>query len=483
MTGPFLRAQAADAADVDVLVVGGGISGLACAWWLQREGLSVALWEREQRAGGKIRSDFADGYLTEQAAAVVMNFRPEVAQLLAGSGLAAQKVPRARAAENRYLVDRQRLVPVPMAARAMLGSPLWSARGRLRLLLEPFVRRGGGDSETVSRFITRRFGRELLEKAMEPFVSGPLASDPDEANARATLPHMTALERRYGSVVLGALLHKLLGRRTGYPAATFSFAGGMETLVRSLAATSGIAYCGARGATSLEPHAAGWRVTGAGRAGEPSVVARQVVLSVPAPVAAGLLAPLEGALAQLLRGIAYAPLSVVHLGFERKAIAHPLDGAGFLAPRGEGLPLNGNLWTSSLFAGRAPAGHALLTSYVGGARHPQAADWSDGRTVSAVLGALEPLLGVRGAPSMARIDRHREALPLYHGDHLGRLAAIDACLERLPGLHLAANFRGGVSVRDRIACGRATARRVARSLPARPRIPAAEPDGLAWATR
>jgi oxygen-dependent protoporphyrinogen oxidase len=470
-----------DAADVDVLVVGGGISGLASAWWLQREGLSVALWEREDRPGGKIRTDVADGYATEQAAAVLMNFRPEVTQLLAESGLDALKAPRACTAANRYLVDRQRLVPVPMGVRALFGSSLWSARGRLRLLLEPFVRLGGHGSETVSEFVTRRFGRELLEKAMEPFVSGPLASDPDQASARATLPRLTALERRYGSVALGVLLHKLIGRRTAYPSESFSFAGGMATLVRGLASAAGVGFRAAHRATGLEPHVAGWRVTGSGVAGERSVVARHVVLSAPAPAAAALLAPLDDALAHLLRGIAYAPLSVVHLGIERKAIAHPLDGAGFLAPRRERLPLNGNLWMSALFAARAPAGYALLTSYLGGARCPQAADWGDERTISAVLGALGPLLGIRATPSMARIDRHREALPLYHGDHLGRLAVVDACLERLPGLHLAANYRDGVSVRDRIACGRATARRIAHALSACPCVPAGEPDGLAYA--
>ena len=424
----------------------------------------MALWEREARAGGKISSDIAGGYLTEQAAAVVMNFRPEVTQLLAETGLDAVKAPRAAAAQHRYLVDRKRLVPVPIAMRDMLGSPLWSARGRLRLLLEPFVRRGGHDAETVSEFVRRRFGRELLEKAMEPFVSGPLASDPDQASARAILPRLTALERRYGSVVLGALLHKVIGRRTAYPPETFSFAGGMATLVQALAGATGAGLRAARQVTGLEPHAGGWRVTGSTGGFERSVVARQVVLSVPAPVASNLVAPLDTALERLLQGISYTPLAVVHLGFRRDAIAHALDGAGFLAPRCEGLPLNGNLWSSSLFDGRAPPGHALLTSYLGGARCPQAIDWSDERAISVALATLEPLLGVRGTPAMARINRHRDALPLYYGDHPGRLGAIDACLVRLRGLHLVANYRDGISIRDRIVCARAAAQRIAAEL-------------------
>jgi oxygen-dependent protoporphyrinogen oxidase len=471
------RGRTDDAADVDVLVVGGGISGLASAWWLQREGLSVALWERDARAGGKIRTDATQGYLTEQAAAVLMNFRPEVTQLLAESGLDAVKTPRSPAARHRYLVDRQRLVAVPMALGGMLGSPLWSARGRLRLLLEPFVRAGGHDAETVSEFVTRRFGRELLEKAMEPFVSGPLASDPDQASACATLPRLTALERRYGSIALGVLLHKVIGRRTAYPIETFSFAGGMATLVKALAGATGVGLCTTRRVTGLEPHAAGWRVTGSAGGFERSVVARQVVLSVPASAASNLLAPLDAALARLLQGIAYTPLAVVHLGFGPAAIEHALDGTGFLAPRREGLPLNGNLWMSSMFTGRAPAGHALLTSYLGGARRPQAVEWGDDRTIQTVLAALQPLLGTRGMPTMTRIDRHAAALPLYHGNYPGRLAAIDARLAHLPGLRLVANYRDGISVRDRIACARTAAQHIAAELLPGSRAPGdAHPD-------
>ncbi len=157
---------------------------------------------------------------------------------------------------------------------------------------------------------------------------------------------------------------------------------------------------------------------------------------------------------------------MVHLGLERSAIRHPLDGAGFLTPRREreGGVLNGNLWISSLFPGRAPEGKALLTSYLGGARRSEAAQWDDARTVSTVLSVLEPLLGLSAAPEMVRIHRHRRGLPLYHGNYCGRMQAIDERLERLPGLYLAANYRDGISVRDRIACGHAVAKNVCTAI-------------------
>ena len=451
--------------DVDVLVVGGGISGLAGAWWLARQDLSVAVWERAKRPGGKIRSCTRDGYTTESAAALIMNFRPEVNQMLAETGLAAGKILRGPCA-NRYLVRDGRLLPLPMKLAGMFGSPLWSRRARLRMTLEPFIPRSRRDQESVAEFTRRRLGQDMLEQAMEPYLAGPLASDPELAEARSVLPRLTALEQRFGSLTLGVLAHKLLRRRSACSSEAFSFAGGTYQLLESILATSDISFQAGCEVTALEPTNSGWRVSARRAGGECSLHARQLVLSVPAHAAASLLAPLDRELGDLLAGIEYAPLSVVHLGVDRASVGHPLDGTGFLVPRSqrESRVLTGNLWMSALFPTHAPNGKALLTSYLGGARTPHAADWDDERSVSKVLSVLEPLLGLRGAPEMVRINRHRRALPLYHGAYQDRMQAIDACLARLPGLSLAANYRGGVSIRDRIVCADTMARHICAAL-------------------
>jgi oxygen-dependent protoporphyrinogen oxidase len=245
---------------------------------------------------------------------------------------------------------------------------------------------------------------------------------------------------------------------------TFSFAGGMSQMVRALAAEPGIHLRSEHRVLGIEPDARGWRITGSAPDGETGIRARRLVVSTPAPAAARLLAPLDGELTRLLDAIRYAPLAVVHLGLERNAIRHPLDGTGFLVPRRECLGINGNLWLSSLFPGRAPRGRTLLTSYVGGARHPQRADWNDGRLADAVLGDLRPLLGLSATPDYLRVDRHARALPLYHGNYSAHLRALAERVRQWPGLYLAANYQGGVSVRDRIAEGLKTAQRVAASL-------------------
>jgi oxygen-dependent protoporphyrinogen oxidase len=465
--------------DADVLIVGGGISGLASAWWLAQEGFKVEVWEASERMGGKIRSHRDGGYLTESAANMVMNFRPEVSEFLAESGLQQDKQFRSEAAQTRrYLLDSGQLKSISMNPSSLFLSGLFSLKGCLRLLAEPFAPSAKGGEETVSEFITRRLGREVLEKAIEPFVAGTLAGDPDRASAAATLPRLVALERRYGSITAGILVNRLLRRKTACVNEIFSFKNGMETLVDGLSRTPGVRIRTGHKVNEMEPCENGWRVSASTGSGGCTLNVRHTVLSAPASAAAELLQPLSAELALLLDEIDYAPVSVVHMGFDRGKVAHPLTGAGFLVPRGagsadkadfpingnlrihSGLAINGNLWMSSLFDGRAPAGKVLLTSYLGGSRRPEAAAWDEQRSVDETCAALQPLLGITGDPEMVRVDRHPQALPLYNGAHQARELAIAGHLERLPGLHLEGNYRGGVSVRDRIARGQALAKSI-----------------------
>jgi len=440
----------------DVLIIGGGISGLSLAWQLSQRGIKTQLWESAKRLGGKIKSDHHDGYITEQSASVVLNYRPEVSRFLAESGLAKIMEPRNReTAPNRYVLNNGSLIKLSSSLHQVLMSPLWSKAGRLRLLAECMISRGGGADETVSQFIRRRFGDELLDKAIEPFVAGILASDPDKANAWSVLPRMTALERRFGRVSVGVLAHKLLHRRTASVREIFSFKGGMSSLVDGISdrlATSDTftlrTDCCAQ---QLVQSGNGWLVSGETAAGDQSVQTRQVVLCTPAAVSSNLLKPLDARLSKLLAGIEYAAMSLVHLGFDRSDISHPLDGTGFLTPRAADLSFTGNLWLSSTFSKRAPPDKALMTCYMGGSRNPHVAGWDNQRMIDTALSDLGGVLGIRAAPEMTRIVRHRQALPLYHGAYFQRCQAISEQVTAHPGLHLLANYLDGVSVRDRLA--------------------------------
>lgn len=324
---------------VDVLIIGGGISGLASAWWLARSGLSVEVWEAKKRPGGKIVSNWQDGYLTERAASMVLNFRPEVAELVRAAGLESAKTARLPAAEaRRYLLYQGCLKALPMRLGAMVASPLWSLRGKLRLLAEPFIFSTGRTDESVSEFVTRRLGHEILEKAMEPFIAGTLAGDANQASAAAVLPRLIALERRYGSITAGVLVNRIFRRRTACTTETFSFRGGMGTLVETLAKTPGINLRTGHIAEELVREQDGWHATATAPHGHRTVSAPHVIVATPAAAAASLVSSLDNELAGLLRGIGYAGVSIVHAGIARDAVGHSLDGTGFLAPKGKVQP-------------------------------------------------------------------------------------------------------------------------------------------------
>ena len=292
---------------------------------------------------------------------------------------------------------------------------------------------------------------------MGPYVACILASDPELANAKSVLPRLVALEQQYGSIAMGAFVHRVLRRKTATATEAFSFQGGMETLAQRLANAEGVCFRGEHTVTALSRSRDGWRVAARTTTGERVVHAAQLVLSTPAYTAANLLREQSAELSTLLDGIEYASLNVVHTGYDRGAIEHPLDGNGFLAQGLGGTPLIGSMWMSSLFDRRAPAGRALLSNFVGGALYPGTTAWSDARLLDAAIKALRPLLGIRSDPEMGRIDRHRRAMPLYHGDYCRRMQRLQHLLVTQPGLYLAANYRGGIAVRDRLGAAMQTA--------------------------
>ncbi len=448
----------------EVLVIGAGISGLSTAWWLAQQGIPVEVWEKAPWLGGKIRTNNHSGYITEQAASLLVNFRPEIDRCIAAAGLTASKQSRGRDL-SRYVVHQGRLAEMPMQLGRLALSPLWSRQTKLRLLTEVLMPRSRQPRESVSQFIGRRWGSEVLESAIEPFIAGTLASDPDHADARSLLPRLTGLEQRYGSIAAGIFINRIIKRRRVNTSEAFSFNQGMGELINTLSRHPLIklkTHC-----TLDEMHFqnGGWHAQA--NCGTHNRHIRHLVISTPASHAADLLFPVTPTLSSLVGDIQYAPLSVLHLGFDRAQIRHPLNGSGFLTARRERLSFNGNLWMSSLFSARAPSGKVLLTSYIGGARHPERFGWHDDQLISSVTSDLKRLIGLRGSPEFIHVDRHSQALPLYYGDYQRRLAAITEQLGQWPGLHLVANYRGGVSVRERIYQGMRAAQLISQSTESR----------------
>lgn len=437
---------------LDFIIVGAGISGLSLAWHLGRRGARVHVVEARDQAGGTLRSLHTRGYLIEAGPNSTLDNNPEIGRLLRGCGLEGERIEAGPAARRRYVVKGGRLVALPDSPLGFARTRLFSTRAKLRLLGEAFIRRGRGE-ESIAAFVRRRLGPEFLDWAIDPFISGVYAGDPARLSVQAATPKIHALEARYGSLIRGAVARLVVQRQASGPAPRghlISLRQGMQTLPERLAAALGGRLSLSSPVTGVEALEGHWRAHTQGSA---ALEARQLVLAVPAHVAAGLLRPMAPGLARELEAIHYPPVASVAIGLRREQVGHPLDGFGCLIPRREGIETLGAIFSSTLFPGRAPEGAVLLTCFLGGARNPGVAHYTEQSLVERVMADLRPLLGISGAPLMTRVSRWDRAIPQYELGHLGRLSRIDTRLQALPGLHLRANWRDGISVGDCIRNG------------------------------
>ena len=455
--------------DVDVLVVGGGISGLATAFGLARQGVAVEVLDAAQRAGGVIGTVRRDGALYETGPSSALDTTPLIDELLDALGIRNQRLEARTVAATRYIVRGGTLVALPTSPGALLTSPAFSLGAKFRLWREPFVAPAPPDAdESVAAFVRRRLGTEILDFAVDPFVAGVYAGDPERLSLRSAFPRLHALEQKHGSLIKGQFKAARERRQNAgtakHTAGSFSFRGGMQTLTDALARAVGRVTTNAP-VQRIERAIDGvWTVTGT-LDGEPIVRrAGAVILAVPAYEAAPLMRERAPAAAQALATIEYAAVASVATVFLRNDIAHSLAGFGFLVPKKEQRTILGSLFSSSMFEGRAGAGSALLTTFIGGLRNPELYARSDTEMAQLVRAELEALVGARGEPVWTAITRWTHAIPQYNLGHRERLRAIEDAERALPGLFVCANFRGGISVGDRITTSSATAEAIARYL-------------------
>jgi oxygen-dependent protoporphyrinogen oxidase len=441
-------------AEADVLIVGAGLSGLTVGFNLARAGLRVQMIEAASRAGGVIGSRRRDGVLCELGPNSALDTSPLIGELLRNAGIDELRCDASAIANRRYILRGGRLIALPMSPPAFLTTDLFSLRTKLGLLREPFIGRAApGVEESVAQFVRRRLGAEFLDYAIEPFVAGIYAGDPDLLSVRAAFPRLVALEDKYGSLLRGAVLgareRKKNAEKAKDRAHSFSFRDGMQTLTDALARGVGAdrIACGARatairrrpdGSFSVEALMGDARVT---------LGARTLVLSVPAYAAAPLLGELAPGAAQALEQIVYPPVASVVSAYRRSNVKHALDGFGFLAPRIEKPSVLGTLFSSSMFDGRTPDGVVATTTFVGGRRAPELAREAPAQIDANVRAALTRYLGA-GEPMWNEITCWERAIPQYTLGHLGRIAAVQSAEQAAPGLYFCANYRGGVSVGD-----------------------------------
>lgn len=469
----------------NIAVIGGGITGLTAAYRLQKAGFEVVLFEAGDALGGQISSARRDGFLLEGGPHTLLE-RGRLADLIAELGLQGRVVEANPAAKKRFVVRDHLPHALPTSLGAFLNSPILSPLAKLRLLAEPFVAKGPGErdnSESLADFITRRLGPEVLEFAVDPMVAGTFAGDSTKLSARHAFPKLFELEQTHGSLVgaglarvanrLRCLLKPGQSRDEATPKKAtrlINFDAGSQVLIDRLSGEIGKAprlNCKVR---TLEKKENGrWLIRFEEKDADAKIKDRQktvdaVFCALPANALADISVRLHNADPaapfEPLRGIEYAAVSVVSLGFRREDIEHPLDGFGMLVPRQEQRHILGTLFMSTLFAGRAPDGEVLLTTFVGGARNPEYAHLPSDEIYARTLADLDDLLGVRGEPTLREHRFWGEAIPQYNVGYDAFETTLNTIEATHAGLFVGGSFRDGIAVPDRIGAGYDIAERI-----------------------
>jgi len=445
--------------EVGAVVVGGGIAGLAAALELDTAHGEVVLIDAGDRPGGVLRTDHVSGYVVErgpntfQVKAPMRSFleRHRLREVL------REATPESR---RRLLYRDGALVPVPLSPLSLLRTPLLSAKGKARLLLEPLLPRRDAGRESVAEFLGRRLGREAVTGLVGPFLTGVYAGDEEELGAEAVFPGLVELERRHRSLALGALAGALGRRGERGLRGSYSAVEGLGPLARRLSGLLREPPALGTSVARVRRDGGTWRVETTGPGGDRALRAERVVVATAAPEAAALLREESPEIAGDLDSVRYAPVVSVALGADPAEAREPIDGFGFLVPRAAGLDLLGCLFMSRLFPNRAPERRELLQCMLGGARDPGAVDRPDDVLREGLLRDLERTLGLRAEPEMLAVSRWRRAIPQPDRHHVRRMRRVRERLRERPGLALAGAYWGGVAVPDALASGVDAAREV-----------------------
>lgn len=471
-----------------VTIVGGGITGLSAAWYVQqetaRQGIDItySLLEQSDRWGGKILTETVTGYgarpfIIEAGPDSFLSQKPWAAQLARELGIADQFLPTNDGRRQTFILHNGRPTPLPDGVmliaptkiRPFLQSRLISPWGKLRMGLDWFIPPKTDDTdETLAQFIQRRLGQEALDKIAEPLLSGIYNADAELQSMMATFPRFRDMEKEYGSLIKAMLAAKKSRTQTSpngnAPSMFTSFKPGMEELTLALREQlTGDCRLGIK-VERLEIR--DWRLTSDLQSpiyqlhlsDGSTLPTNTIILAVPSFISASLLADIAPQAAETLRQIRYVSTGTVSLAYKRDEIDHPLNGFGIVIPRSERRRINAVTWSSTKFDHRAPEGFALLRVFFGGSRTPEMMDVPDEALLPIAQAELREMMGITAVPLFHRIYRWQQSNPQYDVGHLERVAAIEASLP--PGIFVTGSPYRGVGVPDCVKQAKDTAVKV-----------------------
>jgi protoporphyrinogen/coproporphyrinogen III oxidase len=471
-----------------IIVIGGGIAGLAAAVHLKAgakaydKTVDVLLLEKNNRIGGKFITEKQGPFLIEGGPDSFLPEKVWSVNLAKHLGLEPEMLPSNDEHKGTFIYSRNKLhslpegvmLMVPTMFMPMAKSSLISWPGKMRMGLEVFMpKRKNTDDESLASFVTRRLGRECLEKIAEPLVAGIHTSNPDNMSVLATFPRFVQMEQKSGSLIHGMISamksrpHATLSGpppRPGAPKMTYfmSFKNGMQTLSQACADYIGkdSIRLGA-GVKAVEPKGKGYTVVLEN--GE-SLDADYVMIGAAAYDAAEMVKGFDANLATQLNGIEWSSSATVSIAVRKSDVKVPLKGFGFIVPRVEGRRINAATYSSIKWSFRAPDDHILIRGFVGGGHHEELVhDLDDAGMTNMILEELDTILGIKANPAFSKIYRWHKGMPKYTVGHLDRITMLDRIMTTHPGLHLIGCSYKGIGIGDCVHEAQIAAERILKS--------------------
>lgn len=446
----------------DVVIIGAGLTGLSLAYYLKDAGKNVIILEKALKLGGVIDSVNEDGFIYERGPNTGVLSSVELALLFEDLKDKCTLEIADPNAKKRYILKNSRWEPLPSGPMSAIKTPLFSLKDKFRILGEPFRRKGADPDESVADLVRRRMGKSFLDYAVNPFISGIYAGDPEKLITRYALPKLYALEQNYGSFIKGGLAKSAEKKTENEKKATrevFSARGGLISLINALADSIGresiITGCSNLKITN---ETGGFRVKD--DVTSTDYFSAKVITTTGAYTLPGLLPFIEDELLLKITSLRYAGVVQVSVGYKNWT-GTKIDAFGGLVPAAEKRKILGILFPSAIFPGRAPSAGALLSVFMGGINNMDILDKNDEEITSIALKEIASTMNCSKTPDLLKVNRYSHAIPQYERTSHDRLAAIRIIENMNPGLILAGNIRDGIGMADRVKQARIIATQIA----------------------
>ena len=441
--------------NINIAIIGAGLTGLTTAFWLTRAGKKIQIIERQDRAGGQIRTFQENGFVYESGPNTGVVSYPEVAELFAALSPDCTLETAREESKKRWIWKGNKFHALPSGLVSAVTTPLFTLYDKFRILGEPFRAKGTNPDESVAELAARRLGKSFVDYAVDPFLSGVYAGNPHTLVTRHALPKLYNLEQDYGSFIKGSIAKAKLPKSERDKLATkkvFSAVGGLERLAEALVKAIGKEQITLSASeVKIQPQGKQWLITYRTPEGEQALIANKVVTTCGAYALPDLLPFIPKEDIGQISNLHYAPIIQASVGFHN---THGLQFGAFggLVPSKEKRDVLGILFPSACFVGRSPEEGALFSFFIGGVRHADMLDWSDEKLKDMILKNIHSMLKfpTDAQPDLIKIHRHQKAIPQYEKSSEARFRMIEELQARYPGLILAGNIKGGIGMADRI---------------------------------